>query len=72
MLFWCLGSARNGGACALPFSQLTCGGWGTRQIAVEQPRPAAEHGFFGEAAGVAEAGFHEFFQAWVAGQWRRW
>ena len=31
------------------------------QIAVEQPRPAAEHGFFGEAAGVAEAGFYEFF-----------
>ena len=31
------------------------------QIAVEQPRPSAEHGFFGEAAGVAEAGFDEFF-----------
>ena len=31
------------------------------QIAVEQPRPSAEHGFFGEAAGVAEAGFYEFF-----------
>jgi hypothetical protein len=43
------------------FPNLPAVGWGTRQIAVEQPRPAAEHGFFGEAAGVAEAGFHEFF-----------
>jgi hypothetical protein len=31
------------------------------QIAVEQPRPSAEHGFFGQASGVAEAGFYEFF-----------
>jgi hypothetical protein len=31
------------------------------QVAVEQPRPSAEHGFFGEAAGAAEAGFYEFF-----------
>jgi hypothetical protein len=31
------------------------------RIAVEQPCPSAEHGFFREAADVAEAGFYEFF-----------
>jgi hypothetical protein len=31
------------------------------QIAVEQICPSAEHGFLGEAAGFAEAGFDEFF-----------
>jgi hypothetical protein len=33
----------------------------TEQIAMQQPCPSAEHGFFGEAAGVAEVGFYEFF-----------
>ena len=28
------------------------------QIAVEQLCPSAEHGFFGEASGVGEAGFY--------------
>jgi hypothetical protein len=42
------------------------------QIAVEQICPSAEHrflrdGFLGEASGVGEAGFYEFFQAWVSG-----
>jgi hypothetical protein len=31
------------------------------QITVEEIRPSAEHGFLGEAAGFAEAGFDEFF-----------
>ena len=37
------------------------------QIAMEQICPSAEHGFLGEASGVGEAGFYEFFQAWVSG-----
>lgn len=41
------------------------------QIAVEQPRPAAEHGLFGEAAGVGEGGFYELFQTWVSGHGSR-
>ena len=36
---------------------------------MEQICPSAEHGFFGEAAGVAEAGFDEFFYTLVAGHW---
>jgi hypothetical protein len=31
------------------------------QIAVEQICPSTEHGFFGEASCVAEAGLYEFF-----------